>query len=338
MAANIKKPDGKAKKNKAGQQPTPSEKIKAAFHKLNPAYDIDTSALNEILFMSISPSNRNTPSEAERYLHMRRRGGIPAMPWPKHRNSWQECSLNTAEKELTNIQRATKKLQKAFNAMHETTIYALVHVGVRVEIFEEFLNATTGETDKAKEFIGRLKKDYPEWVSKKSGQPKKETSFRIAEILADEYHRATQGKKPTVSFREVRIHSDLDGGESYGNFLELVKSVFDTLDITASPDARSRKAMGLWERRNYGFYVHSAILNKFRVDIGSLPEGTEFKKVENLTNNKTVVYQKFLQQVASTFHGMAIKKSTKTINKEAAILWRERMAAHREKSPSKKSD
>lgn len=189
MGARVKKLNGRAEKKKAGQQQKPREKIEAAFYKLNPTHVIHPSKLGLIIVIGgilrgALPADDRAASGAEKNLRIIG-SAMPRSPG---------CSLNTASKEIANLQAVAKKLKKALSTMHAPTIFSMLHAGVHIEKFEETLNVIIGDIDKTKEALeqlkkkeasGQLKKDYPEWASKKLGRPKKEGALHIAEILAD---------------------------------------------------------------------------------------------------------------------------------------------------------
>lgn len=219
----------------------PTEKILAAFQRLNPNYIVHPSTLNEILVVGTSSALRKRPP-------------FPGMPAPRHPSSWKECSLNTAAKQLGDIKKVAQKLQSAIEQMHSTTVYAFAKDGFYMRRLEEQLSELLGSGNKqgaihpATANIENWKKQKPEWISSKTGAPREEIPFHIAMLLAEEYFCAT-GKKPSVSNKTVAINPYETGNVSYGSFLDFVTAVFDALNIKASPDAMARSARDLWGKR-----------------------------------------------------------------------------------------
>ncbi len=213
------------------------EKILTTFHKLNPEYEVDAGKLDLIFVIGDTLS-----------------GSWPEMPKSIQRTALSMCNFNTAEKEIGNVKAAIQKLQTTLSAIHSTTLLSLVHADIHIEELEKLLIATIDKANNAKETIQRLKidpkviKDHPKFFAKKSGRPQNRGALYIAEILADEYYRAT-GKMPTFSNRLIQINLYKKGYKKHGEFLNLVKSVFDILEITASPEAMSRQANNLWRKR-----------------------------------------------------------------------------------------
>lgn len=205
------------------------EKIQAAFKVLNPEYIVHKSTVCEILFIK------------ERDFH--RSPSCPTMPRPTHPASWEECSLNTAEKQVSKIKSAAKNLKKALDDMKQPTIYAFAHNGLYFAELEKMLISTMQAAENANKSIDKWKPQYPEWVSKRTGQPRKEVAFHIAMILAEEYHRAT-GKNPTIITDSYGF-----GHPASGNFINLIKNIFEIVSIKASPEAMARDAIKLWNKR-----------------------------------------------------------------------------------------
>ena len=236
--------------NAADQQPDPRDLIQAAIQRLKPKYVIHPSIMNELLYMGDTARGENMLSKAEQQLH--RAAHFPGMPIPRYRFHWQDCSLSIVANELVKFRQSGKKLpQEVFKTMHRPTLGALALAGFDFDKMPEVLSdADIAVIAKAQATIEQLKQYHPELVSKKTGQHPKEVPFHIAKILADEYHHATN-KKPTISFREKRLNSDLHGGESYGDFLNFVTAVFAALQIQASPEAMARKAIRFFNNREY---------------------------------------------------------------------------------------
>lgn len=226
-----------------------SELIQEEFVKLNSKCKPKTSnqfnqgyagvhqvTMNEIIFLGLSLQADEVLNKSPAFP------GMPALTYP---NSWKECSLNTAAKQIKKLKTAIKKsnqekLQIAFEAMYSTTIHALLASGFQQHDIHK-LDASI--LDKATDAIEEWKKEYPELISKRSGQPEKKVALHISKILAEEYYNAT-GKKPTVITDAINA-----GHYASGDFLDLHEKVFKILGIKASPESMARDTRKLWNDR-----------------------------------------------------------------------------------------
>jgi len=223
------------------QSPQPIQAIQDAFKKLNPEYVVHQSTMNEILYIGNKEDigDKDLASRSEQVL----------MPTLKHPSSWTECSLNAALKQIKTLRSATEKNRDdTFKVLHSTTIAALVLSGVDARDIERMAALDLRLMDKAAITIKIWKQQYPELISKRSGQPQKKRFFHITMILAEEYYRAT-GKYPVVA-TDAHDPGKL-GHRAYGDFLALVKAVFFVLagEKKASPEAMARAVEDLWKRR-----------------------------------------------------------------------------------------
>lgn len=218
------------------KEQSPSEKIEAAFHKLNPEYALHPSTLNYIIFMS-------TSERAESFLHddPRLQGLILSMP--KYPTSLKECSVNAATKEIDDIQEAIAVLRETAYAIHGTTYKHMLDVGFEIGKFERFLHAIKIIANKTKENLQEYGKQNPTSASFRSGAPQKKIPLHIAKVLSEEYFKAT-GKRPT------RSTNPYAGGRTYGDFFELVKTVFIALEIKAGAANMARMAIKQYDNHN----------------------------------------------------------------------------------------
>lgn len=139
-------------------------------------------------------------------------------------------SVGTATKELRNLAAKAGALIETLDDLSRTAVDALNYrqdalMSLKTQLQILRGSATSVEIPEAPENTGR-------------GAPKKFQPRKIAEVVAQHYFGLT-GKVPT---RNV----DSDQGNSYGQFVELLKTVYDILGVDASADSQTRAVVKAW--------------------------------------------------------------------------------------------
>ena len=234
------------------------------------SYRVHASTLAEILMVGCDPRTQNFFCSKPPF------SGMPQLSYPAWRKS---ASLNNAEKQIKAIV-GSKNLEKVFEGLSQTAVYALVESGADFTKFDRFKTSAPGAVDGALARIREWGIKHPVLKSYRSGQPTKIIASHIAKLLAYEYFAAT-GKRPSVSTisKEGRFSPS-------GAYFKLVATVFKALKIDASPEAVSRKAATLWRHNEKSLLKSSKLEIR---GIRELPEPLRSQLLEQRKNFKNHV-------------------------------------------------